>query len=82
MDEGFDIPVSWKDSELLLPARLVTRGYTYTIEVTINGHTVNFERDEEGAWRALVSPEEVYQNKDLSPALLSATAEAIEEILK
>jgi hypothetical protein len=37
MDEGFELPISYNGKELLLPAKLIQFGYTYRIEVTING---------------------------------------------
>ena len=80
MDEGFEIPVTYKDKELLFPARLVSFGYTHRIEVDVYGTRVSYERDDNREWRALVDPEEGHANVDVH--LLIAIGESIEEILK
>lgn len=82
MDEDFEIPVTFNNKELHFPARLLTYGYSFKLEIDIEGTTVLFERDEERNWRALVSFEDVQANKHVNAALLKAIAEAIEEIFK
>jgi hypothetical protein len=59
MDEGFGIPVTYKDKELLFPAQLVSFGWTHRMQVDVYGTTIFFERDEEREWRALLEPEEL-----------------------
>ncbi len=80
MDDTFDLPVFYKDEELFFPAALHQFGYTHRFEVLVNGVAVQFERDEEGAYRALVDSDE--NNKHFDLALLKAIAESIETILK
>jgi hypothetical protein len=78
MEEGFDIPVLYKDKELLFPARLLSMGYIYKIEVDVNGTSIQFERDEENTWRALALPEDIDKIKI---DLLEEIAVSIERIL-
>jgi hypothetical protein len=53
MISTFELPVMFKEEELLIPVQLHQYGYVYKIEATVNGVVVFFERDEEGSWRAL-----------------------------
>jgi hypothetical protein len=82
MDEGFEIPVVYKNQAMNFPAQLLRYGYSYKIEVDIQGSKISFEPDEERNWRALVAYEEVEKNKNLDKELLKAISESIEEILK
>ncbi len=82
MDEGFEIPVTYAGKELSFPAQLLAYGYSYKIEVDVNGTKVFFEPDEERNWRALIAYEEIQANKGLSKELLQTIARAIEEIVK
>jgi hypothetical protein len=82
MQEQFELPVILNSEELHFPARLLNYGYSYKLEVDIEGSTVLFEPDEERNWRALIAPEEINANKKISVALLKAIAFSIEEILK
>lgn len=82
MDEGFEIPVLYKDKECLFPVQLVSFGWTHRIEVDVYDTMVYFERDEEGEWRALLPAEDIEANKTLDLELVKAIAGAIENILK
>jgi hypothetical protein len=68
--------------ELLFPARLIVFGYSYRIEAEIQERKVLFERDEEGAWRALLQEEDLNRPGTPSRGLLEATASALDELLK
>ena len=82
MDEGFELPVTYRGEELLFPAQLVSFGWTRRIQVDVYGTTVFFERDEEGEWRALISAEDLEANKKADAELVKAIASCIENILK
>lgn len=82
MDEGFELPVRYKDKELLFPAALESFGWTHRIIADVYGTRVSYERDEEGQWRALVSAEDLEANKHIDVALLEAIAHAIEDVLR
>jgi hypothetical protein len=82
MDEGFELPVNYKGKEILLPARLLTLGYIYKIEVEIHGIIVHFEKDEERNWRAMViEPSTEFENR-IDKDLIVAVIETIEQVMQ
>lgn len=80
MNELFELPVTANGKDLLFPARLLQLGYTHKFEVDVYGTQVFFEPDEEGAYRAVVDPDE--RPKHFDPELLQAIAAAIDEVLR
>lgn len=82
MEEGFEIPVTYKGKELLFPASLVSFGWSHRIEVDVYGTRVSFERDDNREWRALIAPEDLEGHPNVDVHLLMAIGESIEEILK
>ena len=82
MDEQFELPVFFNNAELSFPTRLLNYGYSYKLEVDMDGTKLLFEPDEERNWRALIAYEELDANKKLSVDLLKAVASSIEEIMK
>lgn len=82
MEEEFELPVLFYNTELNFPAKLLKYGYSFKLDVNIYGTKVQFEPDEERNWRALISYEEVQANKKLNPELLEAIIAAIENVTK
>lgn len=82
MDEDFELPVVFKGTELMLPARLLRFGFSYRIEVDIDELKISFEKDDEQNWRALLSPEALQQHKTVSTELLQAIVSAIDDVLR
>jgi len=82
MDEEFELPVWFNNTELNFSAKLLNYGYSYKLEVDIDGTKLLFEPDEERNWRALLAYEELNTNKKISADLLKAMASSINEILK
>lgn len=78
MDEGIELPITYNDKDYLFPARLIRFGYTYRIEVDVDGTIVSFERDEERNWRALINPET--DNPKIEPGLLNAIVQTLDSI--
>lgn len=78
--EEFELPVWYKNKEVLFPARLQSFGWTHRIVVDLYGFELAFERDEEREWRAL--SEDATAAANLDPELIKAVAGAIESILK
>ncbi|HWJ90249.1 MAG TPA: hypothetical protein VNR87_04015 [Flavisolibacter sp.] len=72
----FELPVTWRDEEILFKARLLKMGYVYKMEVEINGQAVLFEPDEEGNWRAMADA--TLFDKSPDPSLLHAMSESIQ----
>jgi len=81
MDE-FELPVSFNNKEFSFPARLLNYGYSYKLEVDIDGDKIMFEPDEERNWRALVAYEDINSNKKINIELLKAIVVSIEAIMK
>jgi hypothetical protein len=81
-DDSFDIPITFKNKELLFPAKLLQLGYTYKFQVNVNGVDICFEKDEEGNYRALSDTSKTDESKKVDIELLKAIAASIEEILK
>jgi len=81
MDKVFDIPVLYNNKELSFPGQLLNYGYSYKIEVNINGTKILFELDEERNWRALIPYEEGKDNKNISTVILKAIANSIDKIM-
>lgn len=82
MDDEFIIYVLYRDKELGFPAQLRAYGYSYKIEVDVDGTKVFFEPDDERNWRALIGYEDLEKNKNLDKELLKVIAAAIEELVK
>jgi len=82
MDEKFDIAVTYANKQLLFSAQFISFGWVHKIEVDIYGTSVSFEKDEEGAWRAFVSPVDLQSDKRIDTKLLEAVVHAIEVILQ
>lgn len=79
MDEPFDLPVTYKEEELLFPAQLKQVGYTHRIVVDVYRTEVYFEPDEERNYRAIIKEEKI--GKPITVDLLKAIAKAIEAIV-
>ncbi len=78
-EEPFELPLTFKGSELLLPAKLIQMGYTYKIFVTANEQEIIFEPDEERNLRAII---EQPNSKNNSMELIKAIGEALNHHFK
>ena len=82
MDDGFEIPVTWKGQEWLFPAQLQHVGYTHRILVDIHGVQVQLEPDEERNYRALIADPDQAGAQELDHGLVGAIIEVIEGLVK
>lgn len=82
MDDAFDITIQYKGNEKILKGILITYGYSYKIQVDIDGEKIFFEPDEERNFRAMSDPENRTDAKQADPELLRSITEAIQEILR
>jgi hypothetical protein len=73
----FELPVTWRNEELLYKARLLKMGYGFKMEVEIDGKPILFEPDEEGSWRAVNDPSVADKEKLPDASLLQAMSESI-----
>lgn len=80
MYDPFELPVTLDGAEILVPAQLFQAGYLHRFEVEVAGRPVLFERDDSGAYRALVEPEGMshFQARDIR--LMEAIARTLEEL--
>ena len=81
MSESFFIPLIYQNKTLEFPAQLITTAYSYYIEVEIEDAKVNFERDDEGNFRALTLSSDKEKEAKPNVELLQAISTALEEIL-
>ena len=83
MEEEFEIPVVYKNQQLLFKARRVIMGsYTQKIQVDVYGTEVFFEVDEERNYRAYIDPTNQQAIDKADKDLLQQIAEAIESARK
>ena len=79
INEPFDLPVEYQGKEMMFPARLAKRGYSYKIHVEVEGHEVIFELDEERNFRAIV---ESGDKRPIRVEIIKAIGEALEKHLR
>ena len=75
------MPVTCNGKEFEFPASLVKYGYTFTLELDIEGTKIIYERDEERNWRAVMPYGEIAVSKRINADVLKAVSEAIEAII-
>jgi hypothetical protein len=71
----FELPVTYKNKEIVLTGKLVQMGYTYKIFITVDEQEIIFEPDEERNLRAIV------ENADNRQSIPAAFIQAIGESL-
>lgn len=76
------LPVTFNGKNFEFPARLLKYGYSFRLEVDIEGTIFHYERDEERNWRAVIAHEGIPVGKKTDANLLKAITEVIEEITK
>jgi hypothetical protein len=79
MDE-LVLPLTYKGKEIELPVKIYPYGYIHRVEIAIEDTVIIFEPDEEGSYRALVTPEQMENSKMLSADLLMIIAGALEKL--
>ena len=81
MEEPFLLDVNYLGETLDFEGQLHLSGYQHKIEIIVNDISVFFEPDEERNYRALVSMEQMADNKHLNPGLLRAIAQRLDSLL-
>jgi hypothetical protein len=82
MDDGFEIPVTYKGKELSFPAQLQSFGYVHKILVNVNGVDVQLEPDEERNYRAVVVDLDQPGADKVEAGLIAAIVEVVESLVK
>ncbi|WP_342648569.1 hypothetical protein [Mucilaginibacter sp. CSA2-8R] len=81
MDESFLLEIIYKGEQLKYDAQLRSRGYVHYYAVDLDGITVQFEPDEEGSYRALVTPEQLNDKTNkIDVGLLQALVKKLESL--
>ena len=80
MDESFDIQVVYKGQELLFKGELLAYGYSYKIQVEVNGSIILFEPDEERNFRATINPENIQDGTKIDIELLKCIGDFLEKV--
>ncbi|GAA4790812.1 hypothetical protein GCM10023231_18370 [Olivibacter ginsenosidimutans] len=78
MEESFTININYQHAEHVFDTKILSLGYTYKVEVIIDGTVVYFEPDEERHYRAVVTNTENLPQR-LTPELLKAIANYLEK---
>jgi hypothetical protein len=80
MAQTFIIPVIYEGEETDFEASFQPYGYTYRIAVDLFGTTVLFEPDEEGSYRAVMSPDEIIISNAINRELLQAIITVLQTV--
>ncbi len=81
MNEPFEIPVTYRGQEFSFPARFFAFGYSFKIQVDVNGQEVLFEPDEERSFREVIDTNTSQVGKAIDVELLKAISHSIETIV-
>lgn len=82
MDYDLEVPVIYKNKEMIFYSKFIKFGYSYKFEVDVNGTMIFFEPDEERNFRAMIDPTIDYANNKIDKELIQLIAEALVEMLK
>ena len=82
MDYDLEVPVTYKNQELIFYAKFIQFGYSYKFEVDVNGILVSFEPDEERNFRAIIDPTIDHANHKIDKELIQLISEALAAMLK
>ncbi len=78
MEHFFELPVTYRNEELLLNGRLVTFAYDYKFYVNVLGQELVFEQDDEGNLRAIATGRD--QKEAIDPDLIIKIAEILKNL--
>ncbi|MBC7391633.1 MAG: hypothetical protein H7329_20725 [Opitutaceae bacterium] len=81
-EEDFEVPVLYKGKIVNLTARLISGRYAYKIQFDISDMKVDFEKDDEGSWRAMLTENDFQKDHKIDTGMLQAIAESIDDIMK
>jgi hypothetical protein len=79
MPEILELPVRYKEVDLLLPMELVRWGYTHRFKIMIEEVSYFFEPDEEGNYRAMI--DEGLPHRSDNTALLKLVGETLAALM-
>jgi DNA polymerase III delta subunit len=82
MDDDLEVPVNYKNQELIFIAKFIQFRYSYKFEVDVNGVIVFFEPDDERNFRAIIDPAIDHVNHKIDKELIQLIAEALATMLQ
>jgi hypothetical protein len=82
MDCDLEVPVTYKNQELIFYAKFIQFGYSYKFEVDVNDIKVLFEPDKERNFRAIVDIVIEQGNHAIDKELIQLIAESLKAMLK
>lgn len=80
MDNNFEVPVTYRNQDLVFMAKFVQLGYSYKFEVDLNGILVFFEPDEERNFRAIIDSDN--DGRMIDRELVELVMESLSELMK
>ena len=80
MEDTFDIPVIYKNKELLFIGRLLHLGYVHKIAIDVNGEQILLEKDDEGNYRAVLA--NINSESKIDRELIKVIVESFEMIVR
>lgn len=76
MEHYFELPLIYRDEQLILKGRLVTFAYSYKFYIIANGQELIFEKDDAGAFRVISDQ----KHPKIDRELISCIIDALEKI--
>lgn len=80
MEHSFELPVTYKNTELLLPGRLVAFTYSYKFYITVSDIELIFERDDNGAFRVVKQENMPVNYNDIDRGLIAAIIDVLDNL--
>lgn len=80
MSDLLELPVHYKNEELMFDMEMIRWGYTHRFRIIVNGIEYFFEPDEEGSYRAV--SEEYSKHSPENIELLKAIGETLRELMR
>ena len=80
MNDVFALPVAYNGNDFEFPFKIVAQGYTHRYVVSVDDVEVVYERDDQGAFRALIYHLELITTKLPERDLLEAISNVIQEL--
>lgn len=80
--DALEIPVTYRNENLLFPAQVIFSGYTHKIQVNVNDQLFVFEPDEERNYRAIWDPTQLTNGPQPDVALLQRIAAVLDSVIR
>ncbi len=78
--DHFEIPITWKDTEISFPARFISAGYVTKIAVDMHGQDLLLEPDEEGLYRLVLEADAFGNYPEVNLTLVKEITGVLNEV--